>query len=50
MVDLMASTEGKISFEFFGSWLLLHTDQLEPAFFACVTQTTVGPRALAPTL
>ena len=30
MIDLMTQTEGKISFEFHGNWLLLHTTQLEP--------------------
>ena len=30
MIDLMTQTEGKISFEFSGDWLLLHTAQLEP--------------------
>lgn len=30
MIDLMTQTEGKISFEFHGNWLLLHTAQLEP--------------------
>ena len=30
MIDFMTQTEGKISFEFHGNWLLLHTVQLEP--------------------
>ncbi len=30
MIDLMVRTEGRISFEFFGRHLLLHTVQLEP--------------------
>ena len=30
MIDLMVQTEGRISFEFFGRHLLLHTVQLEP--------------------
>ncbi len=30
MIDLMVNTEGRISFEFFGRYLLLHTVQVEP--------------------
>jgi hypothetical protein len=30
MIDLMVSTEGKITFEFCGRWLLLHAEQIEP--------------------
>lgn len=30
MLDLIVSTEGKISFEFFGYWLLLDAEQIEP--------------------
>jgi len=33
MIDLMVRTEGRISFEFFGCYLLLHTVQLEPSLF-----------------
>ena len=33
MIDLMVRTEGRISFEFFGRYLLLHTVQLEPSLF-----------------
>jgi hypothetical protein len=29
MIDLMVSTEGRITFEFLGRWLLLHTQQIE---------------------
>ncbi|MEQ8840963.1 MAG: hypothetical protein RIB98_08275 [Acidimicrobiales bacterium] len=30
MIDYMVSTEGKITFEFLGGWLLLHTVQVTP--------------------
>jgi hypothetical protein len=50
MIDLMVSTEGKISFEFFGSWLLLHTDQLEPTLFPGLARLADEMRHVVPSL
>ena len=34
MIDLMLRSEGKISFEFFGRYVLLHTVRVEPELLA----------------
>ena len=42
MIDLMVSTEGRITFEFFGTWLLLHTDQLDPELLPGLARLAEG--------
>lgn len=50
MIDLMVSTEGKITFEFFGRWLLLHTEQLDPALMPGLARLADQMRQVVPQL
>ncbi|MEM7142353.1 MAG: hypothetical protein AAF548_15120 [Actinomycetota bacterium] len=50
MVDLMVSTEGKITFEFLGTWLLLHTEQIEPELVPALVRLADEMRRVVPRL
>lgn len=50
MIDLMVSTEGKITFEFFGRWLLLHTEQIEPELIPGLARLADDMRQVVPPL
>jgi hypothetical protein len=50
MIDLMVSTEGKITFEFFGRWVLLHTEQLDPTLLPGLARLADRTRRLVPRL
>ena len=50
MVDLMVSTEGKITFEFLGRWLLLHTEQIEPELLPGLARLADEMRQVVPAL
>jgi hypothetical protein len=50
MIDLMVSTEGRITFEFFGNWLLLHTEQLDPGLFPGLVRLADQMRHVVPRL
>ncbi|MDG1411969.1 MAG: DUF3137 domain-containing protein [Acidimicrobiales bacterium] len=42
MIDLMLRSEGKISFEFFGRYVLLHTVRVEPELLAGLARFAAG--------
>ncbi len=48
MIDLMVSTDGKITFEFFGRWVLLHTEQLDPSLMPGLARLADRTRQLVP--
>ncbi len=48
MIDLMTRTEGRISFEFFGSWLLLHTARVEPELMPGLARLADEMRRVVP--
>lgn len=50
MIDLMVSTEGKITFEFFGRWLLLNTEQIEPELMPGLARLADEMRQVVPPL
>jgi len=50
MVDLMVSTEGKITFEFLGRWLLLHSEQIEPELLPGLARLADEMRQVVPAL
>jgi hypothetical protein len=50
MIDLMVSTEGKITFEFFGRWLLLHTERIEPELLPGLARLADEMRQVVPAL
>ena len=50
MIDLMVSTEGKITFEFFGRWLLLNTEQIEPELMPGLARLADEMRQVVPAL
>ena len=50
MIDLMVSTEGKITFEFSGHWLLLHTEQIEPELLPGLARLADEIRQVVPAL
>ena len=50
MIDLMVSTEGKITFEFVGRWLLLHTVQIEPDLMPGLARLADEMRRVIPPL
>lgn len=50
MIDFMVSTEGKITFEFFGHWLLLHTEQIEPELLPGLARLADEVRQVVPAL
>jgi len=50
MIDLMVSTEGKITFEFSGKWLLLHTEQLAPELMPGLARLGDEMRHVVPAL
>ena len=50
MVDLMVRSEGRISFEFFGTWALLHTVRLEPELLAGLARFAEELRGVVPRL
>lgn len=50
ILDLMVSTEGKITFEFFGTWLLLHTEQIEPELLPALARLADEMRRVIPQL
>lgn len=50
MIDLMVSTEGKITFEFFGRWLLLSTEQIEPELMPGLARLADEMRRVVPPL
>ena len=50
MIDLMVSTEGRITFEFFGRWLLLHTEQIEPDLMPGLARLADEMRQVVPAL
>lgn len=48
MIDLMTRTEGTISFEFFGSWLLLHSPRVEPELLPGLARLADEMRRVTP--
>jgi len=50
MVDLMVSTEGKITFEFLGRWLVLHSEQIEPELLPGLARLADEMRQVVPAL
>lgn len=50
MVDLIVSTEGKITFEFLGTKLLLHTEQLPPDLMPGLARLADQARRVVPQL
>ena len=50
MIDLMVSTEGKITFEFFGHWLLLHTQQVDAGLMPGLARLADEMRRVVPSL
>jgi len=50
MIDLMVSTEGKITFEFLGRWLLLHAGQVEPELMPGLARLADEMRQVVPEL
>lgn len=50
MIDLMVSTEGRITFEFFGTHLLLHTEQLDPRLLPGLARLADEMRRVVPRL
>ncbi len=50
MIDLMVRSEGKISFEFFGRFVLLHTVQLEPELLPGLARLADDIRRVVPQL
>lgn len=50
MIDLMVSTEGKITFEFFGHWLLLHTQQVDAELMPGLARLADEMRRVVPSL
>lgn len=50
MIDLMVSTEGRITFEFLGTWLLLHTEQLDPDLLPGLARLADEMRRVVPQL
>lgn len=50
MIDLMTRTEGRISFEFFGSWLLLHSARVQPELMPGLARLADEMRRVIPDL
>lgn len=50
MIDLMVSTEGRITFEFLGNWLLLHTQQLQAELMPGLARFADEMRRVVPAL
>ena len=50
MIDLMLRGEGKISFEFFGHYLLLHTVRVEPELVAGLARFAAEFSSVVPPL
>ena len=50
MIDLMVSTEGKVTFEFLGNWLLLHTQQVEAELMPGLARFADEMRRVVPAL